>query len=260
MPRRSGDGMHRVVLFGDSNIDYGFGETGGYNPVAASYVSNQPYYPTVHPLENHALQLAGMIEALDPNIIAVNHGIGGTNTGTGYGWTGGKAPNAREAINGITRFEAEVLGVGAPGWTANGIPRVRAFYPGREHFAFVSLGTNDCRDGIGYAETVKNFAWMIGTWIASGCPPSHLLIATIPPTVDTPKCNVLAVNERLRELVQQSSCTLIDLAAHTTIDGETWIDPASMAMDGEVWQVHYTPAVRRWLAARIVQVMHGTPE
>lgn len=246
----------RVVLLGDSNTDYGYSE-----PWAelehGDYINPENQYRVSPDAPNSKWQLAGILEELSVGRIqAVNHGIGGTNTGFGYGLTGGHGPNAREAINGITRFEAEVLGKGSPTWTANGIARVHAFVPTDKDFAYISLGTNDCRYGLSYTSTINNLRWMIETWKAQGLPASHLLITTIPPTSDTPSCKTNEVNPKIRQLIAETGVTLIDLSAFTsTDDGMTWRDPSFSV--GPPDNVHYRYVVRKWLAGEILRVIGG---
>lgn len=144
-------GRVRVVTFGDSNTDIGFADSSDGLYVAVSYVSNLMPRPAADVPNNH-YQLAGMIEArwraerCEP-IEAVNHGIAGsTSGGGGFGgpdrhpWS---SPNPRLAVNGVTRFEAEVLGRGYP-WSGGEsgphypdgpIMRTRAFPPGADDFA-----------------------------------------------------------------------------------------------------------------------------
>lgn len=257
--------MPRIITFGDSNTDDGFREplSGSYedNIVARSYVSTftgnrlDPYDP------HNEYQLAGMLEAgwasLYPEakpLIAVNHGIGGSNTGDGITVAG--SPGARYEVGGVTRFEAEVLGIGAPDWTFGSIARVRAFKPAQRDFAYISLGTNDCRYDVEYSETIENLRWMAEQWIAKELIPSHFLLATIPPTSDSLYCGVLDINDDIRALCTELDLTCIDLGAHTTTDGLTWIDPDMSVDPGDnspgAGDVHYRASVREWIADQII--------
>lgn len=247
----------RIVLLGDSNTDYGYSEPDA-KLEHGGYINSEMYRSD----ENSHWQLSGILEEISARpILVVNHGIGGTNTGFGYGLTGGHGPNAREAIDGITRFEAEVLGKGSPSWTANGVARVHAFVPTSKDFAYISLGTNDCRYGLSYSSTLVNLRWMIDTWKAQGLPASHLLITTIPPTGIAAGCETNEVNPRIRELLAETGVTLIDLAAYTSPDdGLTWRYPSFSVTPPD--DVHYRYVVRVWLAREILAVitrLHGTP-
>lgn len=248
----------RLVLFGDSNTDYAY--ESGWIPVATSYISNQPMYGRVGPDDNHhPLQLAGLVESVwrsmqTETLRVVNHAIGGTNTGYGWGPTGGKGPNARQEVDGVSRFEAEILGIGYP-WEANGIERVNAFVPTSKDFAYVSLGTNDCRYGLSYDSTIVNLRWMAEQWVSRGLPSRHFLLATIGPTTNQPDCSPLAVNEKIRGLAAELGLTLIDLAAHTTADGIHWLDPSMSTSPPD--DVHYTAKVRQWIAWHIVETMRS---
>lgn len=241
----------RLVLFGDSNTDYGFRE-----PDLAidqgSYVDPDPVYRVPADMPNSKWQLAGIIEE-QSKIKVVNHGIGGTNTGVGYGPTGGHGPNARQSVNGVTRFEAEVLGKGAPNWSANGVVRGKAIIPTARDYAYISLGTNDCRYGLSYSETLINLRWMIETWKAQNLPASHLLITTIPPTPNSP-CKTSEVNPQIRQLIASEGVTLIDLSAFASSDdGSTWRDPIFVVDPPN--DVHYRYVVRKWLASEILSAI-----
>ena len=119
----------QIVTFGDSNTDAGFE---GTNPAirVSSYVSSSDPGVRLSPTApNSPLQLAGKIAAAwranrSQTIHAVNHGISGTSSTAGR--TIVLAPNAQEVVNGITRFQGEVLGRGYP-WSG-GEP-VNQFYP-----------------------------------------------------------------------------------------------------------------------------------
>jgi PKD repeat protein len=259
----------RIVTFGDSNTDGGWD---GANPniLVRSYISRMPL--RLSPSDPHdPRQLAGKIEAgwqavrVNP-ITAVNHGIGGTTTGGGgFGGSDRRStgsPNSRTRVNGVTRFEAEVLGHDAPSWHGGEptneaypdgpITRSNAFEPGPYDFAYVAMGTNDAPSGITTAQTIQNLQWMVDGWIDAGLPPSHFLLATLPPREPQFVGDFPMINEAIRGMGAAHGIHVIDLAAYTSDDdGLTW-----RAEDLHVGdQVHYTEAVRDWIAAQVVAHM-----
>jgi PKD repeat protein len=264
-------GPVRIVTFGDSNTDGGWDGTKP-DMLVRSYVSRMPL--RLSPSDPHdPRQLAGKIEAVwqatrtDP-ITVVNHGIGGTTTGGG-GFGGSNrhssgSPNARTRVDGITRFEAEVLGLGAPDWDGGEptneaypdgpIPRTNAFVPGPRDFAYVSMGTNDPASSISAARTLQNLEWMADTWIGAGLPPAHFLLTTLPPREPQFVADFPVINEAIRTWSAEKGIHVIDLAAHTSDDdGLTW-----KAEDLHVGdQLHYSEAVRDWLAAQVVTHMRA---
>jgi len=256
----------RIVTYGDSNTDGGWD---GTNPdlLVRSYISRAPL--RLGPSDPHdPRQLAGKIEALwqavrmDP-ITVVNHGIGGTTTGGG-GFGGSNrhssgAPNSRTRVSGITRYEAEVLGRGAPDWHGGEpenasypegpVSRVNAFVPGPNDFAYVSMGTNDPASGIPAAQTIENLEWMIDGWLDEGRPASHFLLTTLPPREPQFVPEFPALNDAIRSLSAEKGVHLIDLAAYTSDDdGLTWREEDLHVGD----LVHYSEAVRDWLATQVV--------
>jgi hypothetical protein len=258
----------RVVTFGDSNLNNGYA---GSDPTihARSYISS-PLEMALHPDSgNSPLQVAGKIESRwealrDNPITAINHSIGATTTGGGgHGGsdrTGGGAPNARTRVDGVTRFEGEVLGLGAP-WNGGEpvnqfyptgpITRSNAFTPGPNDFAFVSLGTNDPSSGLSVTQTLDNLGWMVEQWLAAGLAANQLMIGTLPP-LDRPGGELIpSINDGIRAL-QSLGIHLIDLAEHTSADnGASWRDEALHVGDG----VHYSESVREWLADQVVEHM-----
>lgn len=258
----------RVVLFGDSNTDAGWSGTRP-RAVVRSYVSDGG--PRVPPEGPHSpLQLAGKLERQwrarpdAPPIRVVNHGISGTTTGGGG--HGGKdrnpagSPNARTAVNGVTRFEGEVLGAAYP-WSggepaglafpAGAIRRVNAFVPGPNDFAYISLGTNDlANDGVPPATTLENLAWMVDRWTAAGHASDHLILTTLAPRLDRDLGDAIpAINAGIRALAARRGTGLVDLAAITSPDdGRSWRSAALHVGD----RLHYSEAVRDSLAARTV--------
>lgn len=243
----------RLVLFGDSNTELGYSDALG-RFVAYSYITADPANRPSPTAPNDPTQLAGKVEQAWTGagpLFVVNHALAGTNTSAGIETDG--SPDARASVNGVTRFEAEVLGQGYP-WTVNGITRTRAFTPTALDFAYVSLGTNDCRHNVSYDSTLADLRWMVERWTAAGLPPSHLLLATIPPTVDITTCNTPGMNGRIRTLAQTTGVTLIDLSAFTSADdGLTWRGAAYSINPPR--DVHYREWVRAWLGQQIVAAM-----
>ena len=255
-------GAVRIITFGDSNTDIGWS---GTNPalVASSYVS--PAGSSAGPNNNNLTQLAGKIEAKwraqsSVSFTAVNHGIAGSGTGTGRDEATG-APHAREVVDGVTRFAGEVLGAGYP-WSGgeskpyyfpNGpVKRVAAFVPGPNDFVYVSMGTNDTNYGIGAEQTASNLNWMIDQWVAAGRSLDHFILTTLAPKQNSSVAMVL-VNQQIRQIAATRGVYLIDLALRTSDnDGLTWRTPTS---DNVGDNLHYSEAVRDWIAAKVVAYM-----
>jgi len=251
----------RIVTFGDSNTDYGWP---GTSPVGAvtSYISSGA--PRMDPgAGNSPLQLAGKIEnqwkaRSAKTITAVNHGISATSTGPFRTPSG--APNAREQVGGITRFAGEVLGAAYPwsgGEPTNGafpsgpIARVRAFVPGPNDFAYVSMGTNDPGAAISAAGTSANLEWMIDQWVNSGHAANHFILTTLPPRDGQP-IDITAMNTAIRALATRRSVRLVDITSRTSDDnGASWRNRAADTIDG----THYSEAVRDWIADQVVSYM-----
>jgi GDSL-like lipase/acylhydrolase family protein/Big-like domain-containing protein len=250
----------RIVTFGDSNTDAGYS---GTNPVfvAVGYVSSDPARAPPEAL-NNPTQLAGKIEAkwsavrANP-IIAVNHGISGTRSGDGR--TGATAPNALLQVNGVARFDAEVLGTGYP-WNGgesgdmypNGaILRRKSFVPGPLDFAYVSIGTNDFADNLTTDQSAANISSMIDRWIAAGHAASHFIITTLAPR-DGSLGLIPPLNTRIRAIAAARGVGLIDIAGRTSDDnGATWRSTADNVGDS----IHYSEAVRDWIADQVVSYM-----
>jgi hypothetical protein len=256
----------RITLFGDSNTDRCEEDTS----LPGSYVS---IAPRQGPNAAHlSCMVAGKVQATwqsqrSETIRVVNHGIGGTTTG-GLGGTGDPArsvngaPNARLAVNGITRFEAEVLGTGAPNWNGgepnNGkfsgpITRVNAYVPNDNDFAYVSMGTNDDAGAtrtLTAAQTEANLRWMVQNWIDAGHQASHFILTTLPPRDDANSpTSIPDRNTRIRDIANDLGVHLIDLSNHLSDDnGATWRDPSDNIGDG----IHYTATVRQWIADQVV--------
>ncbi|HEY7635515.1 MAG TPA: fibronectin type III domain-containing protein [Gemmatimonadales bacterium] len=259
----------RITLFGDSNTDRCEEDTS----LPGSYVS---IAPRLRPNAAHlSCMVAGKVQATwrsqrSETITVVNHGIGGTTTG-GLGGAGDPtrsangAPNARLAVNGITRFEAEVLGTGAPNWKGgepnNGnfsgpITRVNAYVPDDHDFAYVSMGTNDDAGAartLTAAQTEANLRWMVQQWIDAGHRASHFILTTLPPRDDAnSSTSIPDRNTRVRDIANDTGVHLIDISNHVSDDnGATWRNPSDNIGDG----IHYTAAVRQWIADQVVSWM-----
>jgi PKD repeat protein len=256
----------RIVTFGDSNTDAGYAGSGA-SPRVRAYISLAPL--RLDPAAAHSpLQLAGKIERqwteLRPEALrAVNHGISATTTGGG-GFGGASrtstgAPNARTAVNGVTRFEAEVLGGGAPwngGEPVNSyfpggpLTRVNAYVPSSRSFAYVSMGTNDVLQSIAASQTVANLQWMIERWVAAGQEPRRFILTTLAPVNSSSLASrVPVLNGEIRALAARTGAHVIDLAAHVSADdGRTWRDASLHVGDA----LHYNESVREWLAQQVV--------
>jgi hypothetical protein len=254
----------RIVTFGDSNTDFGF--PGTSPAVVASYVSSSTLRlaPTA---PNSPYQLAGKIEAKwralsSKPIVAVNHGISATSTGAGRTPTVG-APDAREQVNGVTRFEGEVMGTAYPwsggeptnGWYPSGaISRVQSFTPGANDFVYVSMGTNDPGASYPASVTAANIDWMIGLWVNSGHSANHFILTTLAPNNGALVGDIPKINDAIRALATSRGVALVDLAGRTSNDnGQTWRSSADVISDGQ--GVHYSEAVRDWLADQVVSIM-----
>ncbi|MGZ8397877.1 MAG: SGNH/GDSL hydrolase family protein [Gemmatimonadales bacterium] len=259
----------RVVMFGDSNTDWGLNGTSS-TVVSRSYVSESPYTAAVLP--HGSDQLTSKVEAhwraLRSNAIrAVNHAIAGTTTGGGgYGgpnrrWTG--APQARTLVGGVTRFQGEVLGTKWP-WSGGepvsgkyvdgALRRVQAFTPTTNDFVYVSMGTNDAGAGISTQQTIANLGWMIDRWLAAGKRADHFLLTTLAPRTGDGGKTFPTLNTGIRALATSKGVVLIDLAGYTSADnGRTWRSTSLHVGDG----VHYSESVRDWLADRVVAAMRA---
>jgi hypothetical protein len=236
----------RLALIGDSNLARG---QNGSSTVATSYVEGGSLSIDPDGYPDHPKLLSGKIMALRPDIEAVNHGISSTRTDTGT--VSGK-PHALHSINGITRFEAEVLGAGYP-WTATSIPRINAFTPAAVDFGYYSLGINDITGGIA-PETIRdNIGIAIDLWLAAGLPATHLMVTTLGPRAGHPnEANIPVTNQLIRELVSAKGVSLVDIAALVSDDdGLTWKDPGLHIGDG----LHYTEATLDLLAAAVNAVI-----
>ena len=254
----------QLVTFGDSNTDRGYS---GANPtvIASSYVSNDPQrLGSADP--NSQFQLAGKIEvrwrgARPQSIKVVNHAITSTRTGTGR--TGLGSPNALEIVNGFTRFEGEVLGLGFP-WSggeptnqafAGPILRVNAFKPRTKDFVYVSMGTNDLQNNVNTDDIAANLSRMVDFWVGAGLPASHFIITTLPPRdPGQGSLYVPGMNAQIRKLAGQRGLTLVDLSPFVSNDdGNTWKDPSLHVGDS----IHYSEVVRNWLADQVFAIINA---
>ncbi len=255
----------QIVTFGDSNTDIGFQGTSP-TPVVGSYISAVSPSLKLSPTAPHsALQLAGKIEARwransSKTIKAVNHGISGTSSGSGRTHLG--APNGLEQVGGVSRFRGEVLGDAYP-WSggepanefypAGAIPRVQSFVPRTSDFAYVSIGTNDIGSGVSPATIAANLSTMIDAWVGRGLPANRFIITTIPPRYAGSGMNIPELNTLIRSLAAAKGVRLVDLSLFVSADdGITWKSPA-MHLTGD--QLHYSEAVRNWLADQVVSIM-----
>ena len=237
-PTDSGN-QSRIITFGDSNTDGGWK---GSVLVANAYVD--PGSAATASAPNNPYTLAGMLDAR--GIPAVNHGISGTRSGRGRIASG--APNALESIGRVTRFEAEVLGLGYP-WDGGGsrpIPRLQAFEPMACDFVYVSIGTNDGRA----VSTVANLRWMMARWVAAGHSPRHFIVTTLAPARvgNWLSTAIPRANPQIREVAFKADVKLVDLARFASNDdGRTWRSESLHVGDG----VHYGEVVRTWIADRV---------
>ncbi len=256
----------QIVTFGDSNTDLGYQGTQA-EPSVASYVSTANSSIRLAAGAPHsALQLAGKIEARwkansSKSIKVANHGIAGTSTGTGRSGVG--APHGLEQVGGVSRFRGEVMGDAYP-WSGGepvnavyptgAIQRTQAFVPRSTDFAYVSMGTNDIGAGVPTATIAGNLAAMISEWTGRGLPAGRLMITTIPPRrPGAESANIPDLNAKIRALASSTGARLIDLAAFVSEgDGLTW--KPGMRVDSDQY-LHYSEAVRDWLADQVVAVM-----
>jgi hypothetical protein len=237
----------RIAMIGDSNLAWG---KDGSVTVATSYISSGDLRIDPDDAPDHPKLLSGKVMALRPDVEALNHGISSTRTGTG---TVSDRPNALHAIGGVTRFEAEVLGMGYP-WTAGGVSRVNAFTPTPADFAYYSLGVNDIGAGVAPEVIRDNIGTAIDLWLGAGLPAAHLMVTTIGPRIGNPHvADIPATNRLIRALVAEKGASLIDVAALVSNDdGLTWKSSTLHTGDG----LHYREAVNDMIAAEIVATMN----
>jgi lysophospholipase L1-like esterase len=257
----------QLVTFGDSNTDFGFA---GTDPAVrvTSYISDgNPGVRLSPSAPNDQLQLAGKIEsrwraARSQTIRVVNHAIAGTNTGAGRNIL--TSPNAREAVDGVTRFQGEALGAAYPwngGESTNdffpdgSILRVQAFTPRQSDFLYISMGTNDVSPDVNIptATSLVNLEYMIDQWISLGLPASHVMLTTLPPRTPTEAAKIRNLNDGIRALAQRKGVKLIDLCSYVSNDnGGNWADPSYHVIND---LTHYSEQIRDRLAADVVTYM-----
>ena len=257
----------QLVTFGDSNTDFGFA---GTDPAVrvTSYISDgNPGVRLSPSAPNDQLQLAGKIEsrwraARSQTIRVVNHAISGTNTGAGRNIL--TSPNAREAVDGVTRFQGEALGAAYPwngGESTNdffptgSIPRVQAFSPRQSDFLYISMGTNDVASDVNIptATSLVNLEYMIDQWISLGLPASHVMLTTLPPRAPADAAKIRNLNDGIRALAQRKGVKLIDLVTFCSNDnGGNWSD-VSFHVNNDL--IHYSEQIRDRLAAAVVSYM-----
>jgi hypothetical protein len=236
----------RLALIGDSNLERGKSDT---STVARSYVSGASLSIDLDAYPDHPKLMSGKIMALRPDVEAVNHGISNTRTGTG---TVSGRPHALHSINGVTRFEAEVLGAGYP-WTATSIPRVNAFTPTAVDFGYYALGVNDIAGGVTPQAIRDNIGIAIDMWSAAGLPAERLMVATIGPRVgNTYQHQIPVTNQLIRALVAAKGASLVDIAQLVSDDdGLTWKSPGLQTGDG----LHFSEATLDLIAAEVSAIM-----
>jgi hypothetical protein len=133
------------------------------------------------------------------------------------------------------------------------ISRTKAFSPGANDFVYVSMGTNDPAAAYPPATTAANLEWMIDMWVNSGHAANHFLLTTLAPNSGTGNAIPL-INNEIRLLATRRGVRLIDLAARTSNDnGLTWKSSSDIVADGA--GVHYSEAVRDWIADQVVSIM-----
>jgi hypothetical protein len=236
----------RLAMIGDSNLQNG---KDGTRTVATSYLEGGTLSIDVDSYPDHPKLLSGKVMALRADVEAVNHGISSTQTGTG---TVSGRPYALHSIEGVTRFEAEILGRGYP-WTATGIARTNAFAPITSDFGYYSLGVNDIWARV-RPETIRdNIGTAIDLWLDAGLPAAHLMVTTIGPRVGNQYADRIPLaNALIRELVAAKGVSLVDIAALVSDDdGLTWKDPDMQTGDG----LHYSEIVNDLIAAEIQAVI-----
>ena len=153
--------------------------------------------------------------------------------GDAFPWSGGEPPNTF--------------------YPTGAIARTQAFTPRTSDFAYVSIGTNDIGNGVSPATVTANLEAMVGAWIARGLPAGKFMITTIPPrNPGVESAAIPELNTKIRDLAASTGVRLIDISAFVSDDdGLTW--KAGMHVDGD--SLHYSEAVRNWLADQVVSVM-----
>lgn len=209
-----------LTMVGDSNLQRGADDND--KVVVKSYVGNGNK-PAIDPDDypDHPSLISGRVMLLRPDIEAVNHGIDGTETGTGLGNT--DRLNVLTVKDGVTRFEGEMLGKNFP-WREEGIDRVNAFAPLDSDYGYYSFGVNDIHEGTSPNQIRDNIAEAIDLWEAAGLSAGKLMITTISPRpAGQNQGNVPTANSRIRSLVAARGALLIDTSALVSNnDGLSW--------------------------------------
>jgi hypothetical protein len=113
------------------------------------------------------------------------------------------------------------------------------------------MGTNDTNSGITAEQTAANLNWMIDQWVIAGHSIDHFMLTTLAPKPNFSVAMVL-VNQQIRQIAASRGIYLIDLAQRTSDDnGLTWRSKADNVGD----DLHYSEAVRDWLAQQVVAYM-----
>jgi hypothetical protein len=110
------------------------------------------------------------------------------------------------------------------------------------------MGTNDTNSGIGADQTAANLNWMIDQWVQAGRSLDHFILTTLAPKQGGSVAMVL-VNQQIRQIAASRGIYLVDLAQRTSDDdGLTWRSASDNVGD----QLHYSEAVRDWIATQVV--------
>jgi hypothetical protein len=100
----------------------------------------------------------------------------------------------------------------------------------------------------------NNLEIMVDEWIGRGLPANRLFLTTIPPRrPGAESATIPDLNNKIRALASAKGVRLIDIAAFVSNDnGLTW-KSTSMHLVND--QLHYSEAVRDWIADQVVSVM-----
>jgi hypothetical protein len=118
------------------------------------------------------------------------------------------------------------------------------------------MGTNDDAGAtrtLTAAQTGDNLRWMAQKWIDAGKSPDHFIITTLAPRDDANSpTSIHDRNVLIRAIAADLGLHLIDICAHVSDDDcLTWKSSSFHISDG----IHYTDAVRGWIADQIVSWM-----
>jgi len=92
---------------------------------------------------------------------------------------------------------------------------------------------------------------MIDQWIGRGLPANRFIVTTLPPLGAGGSTGIQSLNTMIRTLAQQKGVRLVDLAAFTSSNGLTWTNSTLHVGDF----IHYSEAVRDWIADQVVSIM-----